>query len=171
MQASYLVQVFLRHTGDPCISRMGHQGHSGLFEPVVQSLGMNAKQTSAVCDKKKRHTENSCARKVLRQTAHAQISRNSGTSRKFLGYLGIACCAVKNKARSSASSSQPGSAVQADGARETTVSGSTISRVGNAEGPGGDVEHRSVAQIPVKKARATSTSVMCLYQPMKLRTS
>jgi hypothetical protein len=76
------------------------QRHIGLFEPVVQSLGMNAKQTSAVCDRKKRHTENSfLSRKVLRQTAHAQISRNSGTSRKFLGYLGNVCCAVKNKAR------------------------------------------------------------------------
>ena len=63
---------------------------------------MNTKQTSAVCGRKKRHTENSCARKVLGQTARTQISRNSGTSRKLLGYLGIACCAVKNKARISA---------------------------------------------------------------------
>ena len=31
------------------------------------------------------------------------------------------------------------------------------------------MEKRSVAQIPVKKARATSTSVMCRYQPMKQR--
>jgi hypothetical protein len=47
VQASYLVQVFLRHTCDPCIPRMGSQGQIGFFEPVVQSLGMNTKQTSA----------------------------------------------------------------------------------------------------------------------------
>src|SRR6266699_7166563 len=40
---------------------------------------------------------------------------------------------------------------------------------GSPEGAGGEGERRSVAQIPVKKARATSTSVMCLYQPVKLR--
>jgi hypothetical protein len=32
------------------------------------------------------------------------------------------------------------------------------------------VEQGSVAQMPVKKARANRTSVMCLYQPMKLGT-
>ena len=46
MQASYLLQVFLRHTFNPCIRRMGSQGQIGFFEPVVQRLGMNTKQTS-----------------------------------------------------------------------------------------------------------------------------
>jgi hypothetical protein len=46
MQASYLLQVFLRHTFHPCIRWMGSQGQIGFFEPVVQRLGMNTKQTS-----------------------------------------------------------------------------------------------------------------------------
>src|SRR5258707_13496645 len=49
------------------------------------------------------------------------------------------------------------------------VKGSTAGRARSSEGAGGEGEKRSVAQIPVKKARATSTSVMCLYQPVKLR--
>jgi hypothetical protein len=56
MQAGYLLQVFLRHTFDTCICRVGGQGHVGLFEPVAEGLGMNAKQTSTVCDRKKSHT-------------------------------------------------------------------------------------------------------------------
>jgi len=48
--------VFLRHTGDTCIRRVSGQGHMGLFEPVVEGLGMNAKQTSTVCDRKKSPT-------------------------------------------------------------------------------------------------------------------
>ena len=59
MQASYLLQVFLRHTFNPCVRRMGSQGHIGFFEPVVQRLWMNTKQTGTVYDRKKRHTENS----------------------------------------------------------------------------------------------------------------
>jgi hypothetical protein len=56
MQAGYLLQMFLHHTFDPCIRRVGNQEHIGLFEPVVEGLGMNAKQTSTVCDRKKSHT-------------------------------------------------------------------------------------------------------------------
>jgi hypothetical protein len=63
MQTGYLLQVFLHHTFNPCIRRVGGQGHMGLFEPVVERLGMNAKQTSTVCDRKKSHIQNSCARK------------------------------------------------------------------------------------------------------------
>jgi hypothetical protein len=63
MPAGYLLQVFLRHTFDTCIRGVGGQGRMDLLEPVVQGLGMNAKQTSTVCDRKKGHTQNSCARK------------------------------------------------------------------------------------------------------------
>ena len=63
MQAGYLLQVFLRHTFDTCIRRVGGQRHIGLFEPVVQGLGMNAKQTSTVCDRKKGHTSELLSRK------------------------------------------------------------------------------------------------------------
>ncbi len=48
-----------------------------------------------------------------------------------------------------------------------TVRGSTAGRAGSGDGAGGDGEKRSVAQIPVKKARASSTSVMCLYQEVE----
>ena len=40
MQAGYLLQVFLRHTFDTCICRVGGQGHVGLFEPVAEGLGV-----------------------------------------------------------------------------------------------------------------------------------
>ncbi len=68
MQAGYLVQVFLHHTFDPCVPRMGSQGHIRLFEPVVEGLGMNAKQTSTVCDRKKSHTQNPFRRKKRWET-------------------------------------------------------------------------------------------------------
>jgi hypothetical protein len=38
---------------------MGSQGPIGFFEPVVQRLRMNTKQTSTVCDRKKCHKEDS----------------------------------------------------------------------------------------------------------------
>jgi len=48
-----------------------------------------------------------------------------------------------------------------------TVRGSTGGRAGSPDGAGGEVEQRSVAQIPGKSARATSTSVMCLYHEVE----
>jgi len=88
MQSRHLLQVFLRHTFHTCIRRVCGQGHIGLFEPVVQGLGMNTQQTSTVCDRKNGHTQNSFQGKIRWETTRAQISRNSGTSRKFLGSLG-----------------------------------------------------------------------------------
>ena len=63
MQAGDLLQVFLRHTFDPCIPRVGNQGSIGLFEPVVQGLRMKTQQTSTLCDRKYGQNQNSCARK------------------------------------------------------------------------------------------------------------
>jgi hypothetical protein len=108
MQASYLFEMLLAHTFDTGICRVDGQRHIGLFEPVVEHLGMNAKQTSAVCDRKKRHTENSFRGKNLWETTHAQISRNSGTSRKFLGCQGNEWWKEQN--REQRCGIQPGSA-------------------------------------------------------------
>ncbi len=50
-----------------------------------------------------------------------------------------------------------------------TVRGSTAGRAGSGDGAGGEVEKRSVAQIPVKKACASITNVIWRYHPVKLR--
>ena len=52
-----------------------------------------------------------------------------------------------------------------------TVRASTAGRVGSVAGAGGELAPRSVVQIPVKKASANNTSVMCRYQPRNPRTS
>jgi len=49
MPSGHLQEVFLRHTFDACIGRMGSQGEIGLFEPVVQGLGMDPKHASTRC--------------------------------------------------------------------------------------------------------------------------
>ena len=67
---------------------------------------MNAKQTSTVCDRKKSHTQNSFRGKSIGKTTRAQISRNSGTSQKFLGSLGNECC--QEQSREQCCESQPG---------------------------------------------------------------
>jgi hypothetical protein len=67
---------------------------------------MNAKQTSSLCDRKKSHTQNSFQEKSIGKTTCAQISRNSGTSRKFLGCLRNECW--KEQSRAQCSESQLG---------------------------------------------------------------
>jgi hypothetical protein len=108
MQAGYLLEMLLAHTFDTGICRMDGQRHIDLFEPVVERLGMNAKQTSTVCDRKKSHAQNSFRGKNIWETTRAQISRNSSTSRKFLGCLGNE--RWKEQSREECCESQPGSA-------------------------------------------------------------
>src|SRR6266566_5027893 len=90
MQAGYLVQVLLRHTFDAGIRRVGGQRKIGLFEPVAECFGMNAEQTSTVCDRKGSHDRVSFRVETKRHTRETtgEISRNSDTSRKFPGRLG-----------------------------------------------------------------------------------
>src|SRR5260370_1414645 len=68
MQAGYLVQILRRHTFDAGICRVGGQRNSGLFEPVAECFGMNAEQTSAVCDRKSSHDRVSFRAETKRQT-------------------------------------------------------------------------------------------------------
>jgi hypothetical protein len=46
MPSGHLQEIFLHHAFDACIGRMGSQWHIGLFEPVLQGLGMNPQHAS-----------------------------------------------------------------------------------------------------------------------------
>jgi hypothetical protein len=76
MQAGYLLQILLRHTFDAGISRVGSQRKIGLFEPVAESFGMNAKQASAVCDRKRSHDRVSFREETKRQTRETTVAPN-----------------------------------------------------------------------------------------------
>jgi hypothetical protein len=43
MQARHFQEVFLCHTSDACIGRVGNHGQMSRGEPVAQGFGMNAK--------------------------------------------------------------------------------------------------------------------------------
>src|SRR5258708_1040432 len=106
VQGWCLLDLFLCHAFNACIRGMSCERDVRLLKPVVEGLGMNAKQTSSVCDRKKSHTQNSFQEKSIGKTTRAQISRNSGTSQKFLGSLGNECC--QEQSREQCCESQPG---------------------------------------------------------------
>jgi hypothetical protein len=56
----------------------------GLFEPVVEGLGMNAKQTSTVCDRKKSHTQNSFRGKSIWETTRNRFPGTPALPGNFL---------------------------------------------------------------------------------------
>jgi hypothetical protein len=59
-----LPEVFLCHTFEACIGWVGRQGERGRFEPVVQGLGMNPKQSSTRSDRKRCHDQDSFQRRT-----------------------------------------------------------------------------------------------------------
>jgi len=83
MQAGYLVQVLRRHTFDAGICRVGGQRKSGLFEPVAECFGMNAEQTSAVCDRKSSHDRVSFREETKRPTRETRVAGNFPELRHF----------------------------------------------------------------------------------------
>jgi hypothetical protein len=72
----------------------------GLFEPVVEGLGMNAKQTSTVCDRKKSHTQNSFRGKSIWETTRNRFPGTPALPGNFLDIWEMS--AGKHKAESSA---------------------------------------------------------------------
>ena len=83
MQAGYLVQALLRHTFDAGICRVGGQRKIGLFEPMAECFGMNAEQTSAVCDRKRSHDRVSFREETKRQTRETRVAGNFPELRHF----------------------------------------------------------------------------------------
>jgi len=64
MQAGYLLQVFLRHTFDTCIRRVGNQEQIGLFEPVVEGSADECQADEhRLRQEEESYAQNSCARK------------------------------------------------------------------------------------------------------------
>jgi len=76
MQPRHFQQVGFGHTSDACICRVGSQGQMGRFEPVAHGFGMHAKQTRRVCDRKKRHTQNSFRGKSGGETVRNRFPGN-----------------------------------------------------------------------------------------------
>src|SRR5260370_34028991 len=68
VQGCYLLNLFLCHAFNACIRGMSCERYVRLLKPVVEGLGMNAKQTSTVCDRKKSHTQNSFRGKSICET-------------------------------------------------------------------------------------------------------
>src|SRR6266566_2060869 len=82
-------KVFLCHTFEACIGWVGRPGELGRFEPVVQGLGMNPKQSSTRSDRKCCHDQDSFQIKegpTSKQDARSlqEMSRTSQTSRTVL---------------------------------------------------------------------------------------
>jgi hypothetical protein len=75
-QISPLISILipLPHTFDAGICWVGGQRNIGLFEPVAECFGMNAEQTSAVCDRKSSHDRVSFREETKRQIGETTVA-------------------------------------------------------------------------------------------------
>jgi hypothetical protein len=81
MEGSDGFRLLTRQTGDTSIGRMRLQGHVGLPQPLMQSLGMHTKHPGTVFDRKQSHDQNSFAKQTAKQTRFPTLLGNVGEQR------------------------------------------------------------------------------------------